>query len=399
MRHCLEKSPEERFHSAHDLAFDLEALSSVSSPIAASLAAQAPVRKRLLLPTAALLLLAAALGIGYAAGARKAVAPAPTFHQLTFRRGPVWAARFAPDGKTVVYSAAWDGNPTEIFLSSPESPESRPLGLVGADVMAVSSTGEVAVSLGNHVVAPYIRAGTLARTSMTGGGAPREILENVEFADWTPDGRELATVRNLSGKTRLELPTGKVWYETGGWIGEMRVSPSDDRIAFIDHPFVGDDGGSVAVVDRAGKKTNLSAVFASIRGLAWTPSGNEVWFTAAQVGSNRALYAVTLSGRQRIVARITGSLYLNDISREGRVLLSHASERIGFLASAGGDGKERDLSWLDYSQPTDISSDGKNVVFFESGEGGGSRILGLFAQDRWFARRAAGGRGRGVPVA
>jgi Tol biopolymer transport system component len=125
-------------------------------------------------------------------------------------------------------------------------------------------------------------------------------------------------------------------------------------------------------VDRAGKKTNLSAVFASIRGLAWTPSGDEVWFTAAQVGSNRALYAVTLSGRQRIVARITGSLYLNDISREGRVLLSHASERIGFLASAGGDGKERDLSWLDYSQPTDISSDGKNVVFFESGEGGGS---------------------------
>jgi Tol biopolymer transport system component len=369
--HCLEKNPEERFHSAHDLAFDLEALSSTSTPRATAVAAGAGAGRRLLVPAAAVVLLAAALSAGYVAGVRNAAAPPPVYQQLTFRRGPVWAARFAPDGKTVVYSAAWDGNPTEVFLNSPESPESRPLGLPGADVMAVSSSGEVAVSLGSHVAAPYIRAGTLARTSMTGGGAPREVLENVVAADWSPDGRELAVVRNVSGRTRLELPIGKVWYETAGWIGEPRVSPQGDRVAFIDHPIVGDDGGSVAVVDRAGKKTTISGVFASARGLAWAFSGSEVWFTAAEVGSNRAVYGATLAGRQRVVARVTGCLNLLDISREGRVLLSHGSEIVGMVASAGGDVKERDLSWLDYGNATDISPDGKTMVFFESGEGGG----------------------------
>jgi Tol biopolymer transport system component len=372
VRHCLEKNPEERFHSAHDLAFDLAALSGVSSPRAPVAPAAAGGARRLLIPAALAAALAAAVGVGYLAGVRKGTAPPPTFHQLTFRRGPVWAARFAPDGKTVVYSAAWDGNRTEVFLSSPESPESRPLGLLGADVMAVSSSGEVAVSLGNHNTSPYVRSGTLARTSVTGGGAPREVLENVEGADWSPDGRELAVVRNVAGRSRLELPVGKVWYENDGFIGDPRFSPRGDRIAFIDHPISNDDGGSVAVVDRAGKKMTISGVFASIRGMAWAPSGKEVWFTGAEVGSNRALYAATLAGRQRVVARVTGCLNLFDISREGRVLLSHGREGVGFIASSGGDGKERDLSWLDYGNPSDISADGRTLVFFESGEGGGS---------------------------
>jgi Tol biopolymer transport system component len=371
VRHCLEKNPEERFHSAHDLAFDLEALSSASSPRAVVTAAGEARKKRLLLPLAAALGLATALAAGYLVGNRKAATPPPAFHQLTFRRGPIWSARFAPDGKTVVYSAAWDGKPTEVFLNSPESPESRPLALPGADVLAVSASGEIAVSLGSQLIAAYTKAGTLARASVTGGGAPREVLENVEFADWSPDGRELAVVRTVAGRTRLELPIGKVLYDTSGWIGHPRVSPRGDRIAFIDHLVQGDDGGSVSLVDRAGKKTSLSGRFASIRGLAWSPSGSEVWFTAAEVGSNRAMYGVTLSGKQRVVARVPGCVTIHDISRDGRVLLSHDAETVGFLASASGEGKERDLSWLDYGNPNDISLDGKTVIFSESGEGGG----------------------------
>jgi eukaryotic-like serine/threonine-protein kinase len=168
------------------------------------------------------------------------------------------------------------------------------------------------------------------------------------------------------------LPIGKVLYDTAGWIGHPRVSPRGDRVAFIDHPVLGDDGGSVAVVDRAGKKTSLSGVFASMRGLAWSPSGSEIWFTAAQVGANRAVYGVTLSHKVRVVARVTGSVTVHDVSRDGRALVSHEAELVGFLASGPGDAKERDLSWLDYGNPTDISRDGKTVLFFESGEGGGA---------------------------
>src|SRR5262249_8684227 len=150
VRHCLEKNAEERFHSAHDLAFDLEALSGTSLPAAASAAAGAGARKAWLVPAAAVLGLAAALGLGYLLGGGRSAGPPPTSRQLTFRRGPIWAGRFMPDGKTVVYSAAWDGGANEVFMSNPGSPESRPLGLAGADLLSASTAGEIAVSLGSR---------------------------------------------------------------------------------------------------------------------------------------------------------------------------------------------------------------------------------------------------------
>jgi Tol biopolymer transport system component len=368
VRHCLEKNAEERFHSAHDLAFDLEAVSGLSAPQAA--AAGEPAPRRWLVPAIGLVVLAAALALGYRTLTHRAVTTFPSYHQLTFRRGTVWSARFGSDGKTVLYSASWDGEPTEIFVGSPDSPESRPLGLPGADVLAVSASGDVAVSLGSAVSGEFQKTGTLGRTSATGGGAPRQILENVECADWGPDARELAVVRNAGGQARLEFPIGKVLYENHGWIGSPRVSARGDRVAFLDHPNPADDGGFVAVVDRAGKKTTLSKPFGSIQGLAWSPDGSEVWFTAAEV-SNRALYAVSLSGRQRMLARVTGSLTIQDTSRDGRVLMTDEVRRLGLSALPPGKTKERELSWLDWSRPAGLSADGRTVLFFESGEGGG----------------------------
>ena len=140
-------------------------------------------------------------------------------------------------------------------------------------------------------------------------------------------------------------------------------------IAFLDHPIGGDDGGSVAVVDLAGKKTTISSVFGSIQGLAWSRDGSEVWFTAGV--ANRALYAVSLAGRQRIVTSVTGSLTLQDISRDGRVLMVDEQRRLGLVALAPGGRRERDLSWLDWSRPAGLSADGRSVLFYESGAGGG----------------------------
>jgi eukaryotic-like serine/threonine-protein kinase len=371
VRHCLEKNPERRFQSASDIAFDLETLSGLSGPMATATTAVSTRNASRLRP----LLTGALLGglvvgaVVYLAATKSGSRLPPSFQQLTYRRGTVWSARFGSDGKSIFYSASWDGHPTEIFVSSPESPESRPFGIPGADVLAVSASGEMAVGLASAVSGEFLKTATLARTSATGGGAPRQMLEDVQFADWSPDGKELAIVRAAGGRTRLEYPIGKALYETGGWIGNPRISPRGDRVAFIDHPVGGDDGGSVAFVDRAGKKTTLSELFGSIQGLAWTPDGSEIWFTAAV--ANRGLYGISLSGKQRVIARVTGSLTLQDTSRDGRVLLTDELRRVGLSAIAPGEGKERELSWLDWSRPAGLSADGKTVLFFESGAGGG----------------------------
>ncbi len=294
----------------------------------------------------------------------------PVYHQLTFRRGTVRAARFAPDGQTILYSAAWQGNPSEIFTARPEGPESRSLGLSHAQLLSVSSSSELAVLLDSRPLSTWVNVGTLARMPLS-GGAPRPVVEQVQWADWSPDGTNLAVVRDVNGRNRLEYPVGKVLYETGGWVGHPRVSPKGDMVAFLDHPVQGDDSGGIAVVDLNGKKSKLTGDFYSAQGLAWSPDGKEVWFTASKSGVDRPLYAVSLSGRERLVARMPGTLSLLDIWKDGRILLNRASWRRELIGLLPGASKERDLSWLDYSYPADLSADGKTLLFDEEGGGGG----------------------------
>jgi len=370
VRHCLEKNVQERFQSARDVAFDLEALSAVSVPgaipVAAAPAARTARLVPLLVPIALALFAAAGLFVG------KKIRPLASLHQLTFRRGEVLSARFAPDGQTILYAAAWEGMATEVFTSHLETPESRPFGLPGADLLAVSRSGELAVSLRRRATANgFIRTGTLARVSVAGGAAPRDVLEDVQWADWAPNGESLAVVRDVGPMNRLEYPIGTVLYQTTGWIGHPRVSPRGDLVAFNDHPVKGDDGGTVAVVDRSGKRKALSRIFGSVRGLAWSPSGGEVWFTAGE-RANRDLYSVTLSGRETLRARLAGSLTLHDISADGRALIGREMFRIGTLGFSSGADKERELTWLDSSLARDLSPDGQTLLFVEAGEGGGA---------------------------
>jgi Tol biopolymer transport system component len=367
VRHCLEKRPGERFQSARDLAFQLEALSAISSTTGSGTGLPAGVGTRRLHPALVPLGLLAVLGAGFLAGRRSVVPRMPSFQQITFRRGNVSAARFAPDGQTVVYSAAWEGSPVEVLTTRPESPESRSLGLASAGVFAVSSSGEMAIAVGCEFFWGGCH-GTLSRVPLE-GGSPREMLNDVHEADWTPDGRDLAVVRDAQGRHRLELPVGHVLYETSGWISSTRVSPRGDLVAFIDHPSPSDDGGSVAVVDRAGKVKTLAAGWSSAWGLAWPPSGQEVWFTAAERGRVQSLRAVTLMGDQRVILRAPARLILHDVSPTGRLLLAHESARTGLRCLSRGESKERDLSWFDGSSAADLSRDGRRLLFCERGEG------------------------------
>ena len=243
------------------------------------------------------------------------------------------------------------------------------MGLNRTQLMSVSANSEMAVLLDSKAIGAWVSMGTLARAPLS-GGAPREVLEQVQWADWSPDGTKFLVVRDMGGMNRLEYPIGTPLYETGGWIGHPRVSPKGDLIAFCDHPIQGDDSGSLAIVDMQGHKKVLSGEWFTIQGVAWAPSGKEIWFTASKSGTDRTLYAISLDGTQRIVARLPGALMLLDIAKDGRVLLVRATWRRELMGFSPSDNKQRELSWLDYTYAADLSSDGKTLLFDEEGGGG-----------------------------
>ena len=244
VRHCLEKNPEQRFHSAHDVAFDLEALSGLSTPRLEPSKSRFQARLPSRLVGAALF---ATLAVGLFGGRliwRTSTESHPTFHRLTFRRGLIESARFAHEGHTIIYSASWDGaRKPELFSTRVESPESLRLALPGGMVEAISRTGEMLVLNPLHYSVGYARTGTLSQAPLS-SSASRELLEDVASAAWSPDGANLAVVRAPRWRYRLEFPVGKVLYETTGYLSHPRVSPKGDAIAFLDHPIFGDDRGS-----------------------------------------------------------------------------------------------------------------------------------------------------------
>jgi DNA-binding winged helix-turn-helix (wHTH) protein/Tol biopolymer transport system component len=308
----------------------------------------------------------------------------PEFQRLTFNMPELGNARFTPDGASVVFSAGWRPHTANIYAQRLGASGSQRLDTNDARLLAVSRQSELAVlaesSKSLHGVPEEDKPGTLARVPLE-GGTTRELLPQIEDADWSPSG-QLAVVRRIGEKSRLEFPPGKVLYESAGWIATPRFSPSGDSIAFLDHPVTPDDRGSVAIVDSNGNKRTLSGFWESLRGLAWSPRGDEVWFSATRSGVSRALYAVTLNGQERRILSVAGGLSLRDISREGRALVSRDNERVGILFMGAGENAPRELSWKDWSMVRGISSDGKRILFGEEGENSGlSYQVGLRPTD------------------
>src|ERR1700691_662314 len=298
---------------------------------------------------------------------RQKPATPPTFHQVTFRRTTIPGARFGPDGQSIIYEAQVAPGDRDLYLANTVSPESRPLGFPNAELTGVSRSGELALLIPGG---PSGRR-SLVRVPMN-GGAPLPLDQGIWGADWAPDNSRMAVIRYGSRPEAIEYPRGKILYESSGWLSDVRVSPSGNEGAFIDHLVMGDDGGNIMAVDAKGSHRTLSTGWASAHGLAWTPAGREIWFTAARSGVTRALYAADLSNNVRVIAAFPGTLTLCDISASGRVLI--AREQLHAMMTRLGDGiaKPQDLSWFDYTTAEGISADGRVVLFDETGEGGGA---------------------------
>ena len=364
MRRCLEKRPEERFQSARDLAFALQAVTDLKLPLPEQVARQR-VRSRWLRRAAlGVLLVAIGVALGFLLASLLPDVQ-PFYGRLTYHRGMVSGARFAPDGRSVVYSASWEGAPMGIFIKRPESEDSVPVTVPSAVVLAVARSGEMAILLHPEVEHYGVWSGTLARVPLT-GGTPREVAERVEQADWSPDGSALAVVFRDGGRSRLEYPPGKVLHESAGHLSYPRFSPDGARIAFFDHPLAGDDRGSVAIVTVSGGAVRtISPAWESVQGLAWSPAGDEVWFTATGGGSLRSLYGVTPGWALRVIARAPGPLLLRDVARSGAVLLTRDDVRWGIMARPPGGDHEVEVSWLEFSISADLADDGRTVLFEE----------------------------------
>ncbi|MGA9863140.1 MAG: protein kinase [Terriglobales bacterium] len=369
VQHCLEKNPEQRFHSARDVAFDLETLCNQSSS-GSRLRAVTDQRRSYWKQAAGALIILLALAGTYYAARNNAPVLTPHFHQLTFQRGSIYGAKFAPDGQSIVYSAAWNGAPKEqVYTTRTDALMSRPIDLMDSEVLSISSKGEMALRQKSDNGA--VPRGMLSVVPLT-GGAPRELLGDVLQASWSRDGESLAVVHFVGPECRLEYPVGKTIYSTStGDISDVAVSPDGKRIAFFDHPNPADTRGYVAVVDLSGKATRLTKEWSDLTGLAWSRSGDEIWFTGSDAGINSALYAVNLSGQLRDLLHIPGRLRLFDISKEGQVLIANEATRQEVVGHRTGQDRDIDLSWFDWTLGRSLSADGQWAVLEEDGEGGG----------------------------
>ena len=356
---CLRKDPNRRIQHMVDVRLALEeALEEVDAPHEEVLPAKPRRRLWLSFTVAALVL---GLGLGVFVADRVLRRNPVSFQRLTFRQGEVENAKFAPGGG-VVYSAAWDGPPARLYSAQPGAREARDLGLPAARILSISRSGEMLVRLAG--------GGTLAQVPLA-GGAPRELLENVAGADWDPAGKQIAVIRTIGGRHRIEYPIGTVVYETSQVRPpfELRFSPGGDLLAFFDYTDVGDY--SVSIVGPGEARRTLSAGWRVAGGLGWSPDGQEIWFAGGRTGSDPALYAVDRSGRERVLGQLAGWPNVFDISRDGQLLVGLVDSRIGIRTMAPGAKEERDLSWLDGSTAESISSDGKLLVFAELSAGEG----------------------------
>lgn len=362
MQFCLEKDPRRRCQSALDLSVLLDGLAKTEGEQQKTLKSRTLFGKQWI-PVAFLGVLLAASATWIVMERMKPIARQPQFERVTFRPGTIASARFSQDGQSILYSASWDAKVIGLYSSRSNGADLRALELPSSTILSVAKSGELAITLND--------TGNLAQVRI-GGEAPRELLDHVVAADWSPDSKQLAVVRVQNGQHRLEYPIGKLLYQTAGYIDSVRVSPHGDLVAFMDHPRPDDDRGSVALVDSNGNKRNLTLEWIAEDGLAWSPDGKEIWFTAAlHYDWARDLYAVTPRGRQRLLFSAPGALRLEDVSPDGRALLRLRDRRSEVVAKDGNETR-RLLGWLQLMLTSAISHDGKYAVVTDWGGSGGA---------------------------
>ena len=373
---CLAKEREERYASTRDLAHDLARLrdgltdGSLSGAVVPSTARKRVSRLGLMVGVAGLVLGAAAAAVAL----RRPREGPPTYRPVSFHRGSIGNARFAADGKTILYSAAWEGKPPQIFSTRLDSTESTALPFPSADLLSISAAGKLAI-----LVLHGSESAAIAEVSLA-GGAPRELVvadppEALQFsqqiADYAPGGERLAVVRN----GQLEFPIGKVLVPAApdGQVAAIRFLGDDKQIAYsLENR---SDNMALGVVDLSGHRKILTSGWEIISSIAWNPVAREIWFSGRRKTNHIGvveLHAVSLSGKERLVAQNPQLIIVQDVAPDGRVLARSDDWPETMMCLPPGASREVNLTWLDFSQGVALSADGQDLLFIEGGAGAGA---------------------------
>src|SRR6185437_3260073 len=372
LRHCLEKQPLRRFQAAEDLAFALEDLGEATSTTSLQAVATPANRRRWLFAAGGTLgLIAAVAATWWLAASRQH--PPVEYQRLTYQQTSLAQARFLPDGRSILGMTqdAAVPQPYSPITVRVDAPGSQPFPVAFDHLWAISGS-QAAVALHWHTILAYESAGTLALMPLD-GGAPRPLLDNVEAADFFPGSSDaahllIACYLPASRPSTLEYPVGNVLFRTGGWVGDPRFSRDGTRIAFLNHPMTGDDNGEVAVVDLAGRTRTLGPHFAASQGMAWSPDGREIWYSGGNTIQSR-IWAVTLSGRNRLLLAAPSGLHLEDVLPSGQVLVSSQDQRETMMAVTPDHPRPRDFSVLDWPDQGAVSADGKTFLVGDEDSG------------------------------
>ncbi len=380
---ALEKLPADRFESARafsDALADPHFTTGSGDAVAGAAPAGARgfrwwIRSPWSWGTVAVALGAVALAI---VGARRpAPASPPWFTARTFDSRSIFNARFMPDGQTIVFSGLPDvGVVSRLYVIRADHPDPVPFGPDSTHLLNVSSTGELAVLthasyLGSH----RLFSGTLATFSL-GGEAPHEVTTGVREADWGPDGKTMVVIRDSSDTDVLEYPVGTVLVRSQGYLSDPRISPDGDAVAYLEHPAKFDDRGFAVIADRTGRTVARSGDFPGIEGGAWRPDGKSIFYSApGGEGAGVADYAVReldRSGRDGWALSGPGGLTVQDVSRQGRVLLTDDRQMFRIVGRGPGATEETDMGVRDLSDRPVLSGDGRYLAFSDQSSMGGT---------------------------
>ncbi len=356
LRRCLAKDPDRRYHHLADVRLELLELTDADAPRTTEPRRRA--RRGRLVWVLSVLTSMVVAAVGAWVLLRGPATPLPTYRTLTFRNGCVSSARFAPDGETVVFGMATREHPLALYSTRANSIESRRLDLPEADVLGIARDGRMAILLGRHREGSWVSVGTLAEADVA-GGAPRSLLERTNDGAISPDGRAIAAVHEVGSVQRLDYPLGNALFETHGWISHVSISPDGRRVAFLHHPFYGDDRGLPMLAEPDGTVRKLApATSSSLQGLAWSPDGTEVWYSEYVFGLGGVLWSVKPGHQPVALLHSPVSVRIQDVADDGRVLLVASDTRAEIVGRLGGQERERRYEGWNDDSIGGISADG-----------------------------------------
>jgi len=310
VHHCLEKRPEQRFRTAHDLAFALDSVfgSSTVSGVAVGAAPPSSRWRR----SAALVAGAGVLaGLAFVVGRRSVVAvpgvaALPAFHQLTDGPARKGSPSLSPDGKTFAYVSDETGN-ADIFLQRVGG--GNPINLTKdspADDVAPAFSPD-----GEHIA---FRSGRQGGGIFVMGATGESVRRLGDFGfdpAWSPDGAEIVVAEdatesplNRSGLTSnlwaIRVKDGLRRLVGGGDATHPVWSPGGHRVAYwgLRRPGSQRDLWTIAAdgSEAKGRPSALTADAALDWSPDWSPDGRYLYFSSDR-GGPLALWRLPLEER------------------------------------------------------------------------------------------------------